>query len=454
MKNFKKTLFSLSLGLVSLTSTSFAFAIEKESASKLDQFFEVLEKNNKAMLSVALSKDGEIVYQKQIGKFNVSKNLNSNQDTKYRVGSITKIFAATVVMQLIEEGKLSLDTKLSKFFPQVKNAENITVEHLLGHRSGIYNFTNEAGYFSYMTKKRTREQMLKIISDFSSDFEPGSKYAYSNSNYVLLGYIIEDVTKSSFADALNHRIVRKLGLKNTQYGAKIGTTQNEAYSYRFQSGSWVKAEETDMSIPHAAGAVVSTPTDLTIFMHGLFSGKLVSNDSLASMKKIKDGYGKGLITFPFGQKQAFGHGGGIDGFVSNTAYFPEDGLALAATSNGLNYEFNNMMIAILSAYYNVPFEIPNFDLKPIQLSVDKMKKLEGIYQTSSLPMDITVKLDGDNLTAQASGQSPFPLTSYSETEFRFDAAGIVMVFVDGTGKPSFDNFVLKQGGGKHLFSRK
>ena len=211
-------------------------------------------------------------------------------------------------MQLVEEGKLSLDTKLSKFFPQVKNADRITIEHLLGHRSGIYNFTNEAGYYSYMTEKRTRDQMLKMISEFRPDFEPGSKYAYSNSNYVLLGYIIEDVNGSSFSDALDKRIVQKLDLKHTHYGKKIVSANNEAYSYRFQNGNWTKTEETDMSIPHAAGAVVSTPTDLTHFLHGLFNGKLVSSKTLASMTEIKDGYGKGLITFPFGTKQAFGHG--------------------------------------------------------------------------------------------------------------------------------------------------
>jgi D-alanyl-D-alanine carboxypeptidase len=209
-----------------------------------------------------------------------------------------------------------------------------------------------------------------------------------------------------------------------------------------------------MSIPHGAGAIISTPTEVGIFLTNLLSGKLISADSLAQMQQINQGYGRGLFKFPFHQKTAYGHTGGIDGFRSQAGYIETDNVAFTLTANALNYTLNDISIGILSIFYDLPFDIPDFDLKPIELAENELVKYEGVFVSQQLPLDITMKVNGKQLTAQATGQGPINLTPFSTQEFRFDPAGIVMIFADNGEKVDYSSFQLKQGGGIFTFTKK
>lgn len=422
--------------------------------SKLDDYLHQIEKNKKAMCGVVITKDGKLVYENYIGFSSVKDKIRNNKLTKFRIGSITKMFTATIIFQLIEEGRLTFDTKLSKLYPQISNSKEITISDLLGHRSGIHDFTNDKEYLQYMTSKKSKEEMIKLIADLKPDFRPNKKFAYSNSNYVLLGYIIEEIAHATYHHELKKRITSKLNLANTYYGKKIDTNVNEAFSYKFLENKWDLQPETDMSIPHGAGAIVSTPNDLTVFITTLFNNKLISENSLNQMKEIKEGYGKGLIRFPFGNKIAYGHNGGIDGFVSNLAYFPSENVVLSITANGMNCNFNDILIGILSIYFNIPFEIPDFEAKEIELDRAELKNYEGEFSSKLLPLTITLKVKGDQLYGQATGQSAFPLTPFSRTEFRFEQAGIIIEFAkDNKGEIQYDSFTLNQGGRKFPYKK-
>lgn len=443
-----KKLFSLLLlaSTLSLSAQSFDKA-------KLDKYLETLESHDKAMLSLALVKDGQPVYQKSIGYVLTESKQQANKDTQYRIGSITKVFTSTMLFQLIDEGKLSLDTKLAKYYPKVTNADKITISMLLSHRSGIHNFTNDAAYRQYMTQPKAKAEMATLIEDLDSDFEPDSRADYSNSAFVLLGFIIEDITGDSYANQLQKRIVNKLKLKRTAYGKGISANDNQAQSYRHNFGGWSNATVTDMSIPHGAGAIISTPTEVALFLTNLFKGELISAGSLSKMKEINQGYGRGLFQFPFDGKTAYGHTGGIDAFSSNSGYFEADGLAIAVTSNGMNYTMNNIMIGVLSIYYGLPFDIPDFDKKAVELSEKELLKYEGVYASQKLPIKITLKVTDGKLTAQATGQGAFQLTPFSISEFRFDPAGVVIAFETDGKKVDFSTFQLKQGGGNFKFTK-
>jgi D-alanyl-D-alanine carboxypeptidase len=429
-------------------------AQDKFDKKKLDDYFSQLEENNKAMCGVAIVKDGKLVYDNYIGFASVESKIKNSELTKFRIGSITKVFTAVMIFQLIEEGKLSMETKLSEFYPEIPNSEKITISDMLSHRSGIHNFTNDEEYKQYMTSKKTKEEMVEIFSKLKPDFQPGEKTEYSNSNYVLLGYIIEKITNSTYAKELEKRITGKIGLTNTYYGGKIDTKANEASSYVFQEGKWVLQPETDMSIPHGAGAIVSTPKDLCIFITSLFNNKLVSEKSLKQMKEIRDGLGKGLIQFNFGDKVAYGHNGGIDGFVSSLGYFPDEKLAVSLLANGIDYSLNDIAIGVLSIYFNVPFAIPDFKAKEIKLDVKELKNYEGLFSSKKIPLKITLSIKDGQLYGQATGQQPFPLKSFSKTEFIFEMAGIVIKFAeDSEGKVDYNAFTLKQGGGNFPYTR-
>lgn len=287
--------------------------------------------------------------------------------------------------------------------------------------------------------------MVEIITNAGIDFEPDSKAEYSNSNYVLLSYLLSKVYRIPYSKLLDTKIIKPLKLKNTFFGDKINLKNNETYSYRF-SKSWTLEPETDMSVPLGAGAVVSTPSELIIFIEALFNNELISLSSLESMKTIKDKYGMGLFQFPFNDKKGFGHTGGIDGFSSILVYFPEDKVAYALTSNGSNFNNNNISIAGLSFAYGKPFDIPDF--KTIEVLPEELDKYVGVYSNKQIPLQLTITKNGKTLMAQATGQSAFALEPTEKDKFKFEAAGIVLEFL-----PAENVLILKQGGGVFTFTK-
>ena len=188
----------------------------------------------------------------------------------------------------------------------------------------------------------------------------------------------------------------------------------------------------------------STPTDLTKFIRALFEGDIIKKESLEEMKKINLGYGKGMFMFPFGERHFYGHDGGIEGFTSILGYYPKDEVGIAMTINGEAYDSNQILIGILSSYYKVPYRLPN--LKTAQVATEILKSYEGTYASPTIPLKITIKLVGNQLTAQATGQGSFPLNPLSDTEFNFEPAGIMINFKE-------NGFAIHQGGTVNEFTR-
>lgn len=440
----KNTTFTSILFIALSFGTVYAQNFDKP---KLDLLLDTLAHKEKAMGSLTLSKNGKVIYSRPIGYSSISENGKkpSTTLTKYRIGSISKMFTTTMIFQLVEEGKLKLATTLDIWFPTIPNANKITIGNLLNHRSGIHNFTNDPDYQTWMTQPKTEDEMIAIIAKNSSDFQPNEKAAYSNSNFVILGYIIEKITKQSYAINLKHRITSKIGLANTYFGGKTNVKNNECYSFRF-AGNWKQMPETDMSIPGGAGSVVSTPTDLTKFIEALFSLKLVSQNSLDQMKTITEGFGMGMFQIPFYTKKGYGHNGGIDGFESNLAYFPEDSLAIAYCTNGVVFPMNDILIGVLSIYFGREYSIPTFN--NLALKPEELDKYLGIYSSTQLPLKITITKDNSTLIAQATGQSSFPLEATEKDKFKFDPAGVVLEFNTDKGE-----MTLKQGGGVFIFTK-
>lgn len=411
---------------------------------KIDSLLSYFTANNKFMGSVSIREKDKVVFERAYGYADAENKIKSNADTKYKIGSITKMFTSVVIFQLMEEKKLMPDAKLSQFFPNIKNADSITITNLLNHTSGLYNYTNDSIFGSYVTAFQPRKAMLKRIEAYEPAFSPGSTADYSNTNYLLLGYIIEDILKKPYKDVVEERIVKKLGLKNTYYFGKINPRRNEAYSYHFNGTEWERHEEWNESAAGAAGAMQSTPTDLTKFIRALFEGKLVKKASLDEMLKFDYGFGKGIFSFPFGERRFYGHNGGIENFTSSLGYYPKDGLAIALNVNGDNYDGNEIMIGILSIYYKLPYRFPN--LKTVTVAPEILKGYEGTYASPGVPLKINIKYTDGVLMAQATGQGAFPLNPASETEFNFNPAGINIIFKD-------NGFTIYQGGTETEFKK-
>lgn len=421
-------------------------AQDMDKKAQLDALLDALEQYQKMSGSVAILSQGKLAYQKSIGL--AEEGVPNTPETRFRIGSITKTFTAVMIFQLIEQNKLKPDDKLHRFFPSLDPDKKITILHLLRHQSGLGNFTDAPEYPSYMTEAQSRQQILERIRKAGTDFEPGSTKAYSNSNYYLLGQIIEEVSGRSYAKQLQKAIAKPLKLKNTYFGGKIKPEDQEAHSYFPTSeGGWQQAPQTDMSIPHGAGAIVSNPSDLLHFIEALFEGRLLKPASLEMMKEMESGMGAGIMVFPFYEHKAYGHNGGIDGFQSNLAYFPDSKTATVILANGLNYTLNDVLIGVLSYWFERPYTLPDFSRKAVEVSEETLKTYVGMYSSEQFPLQIRVFLAEGKLMGQATGQGPFPLTPYSPTEFVFEPAGIEMNFENQT------QFTFKQGGRSFLFER-
>ena len=437
----KVLILSLTVSLISFVG--FSQNIDK---AKLDTYFETLESNNRFMGSVAITQGDKLIYSKSVGFTDVEQGLKASESSKYRIGSISKTFTAVLTLKAVEEGILSLNETIDKYFPTIGNADKITIEHLLRHRSGLHNHLDEFAKSNLHTQPITEKEMIEVIIKGGNDFEPDTKMAYSNPNYILLTFILEKIYEKPFSKVLEDKITNPLGLKNTYLDGKINTQNGECNSYAFLNNSWVLSPEFDVSQVLGAGAMTSTPTDLVKFIHALFNGKLISENSLTKMKTLKDHLGMGLIQIPFYDKTGFGHTGGIDGFSSVFAYFPTGEISFAYTSNGINFNGNDISIAILSAAYNNPFEIPEFTT--LDISDEELDKYLGVYSSLQIPLKLTITKNDGLLFAQLTGQPSFPLEATAKDKFEFKQAGVVFEF-----NPSDKATILKQHGMELLFER-
>ncbi|WPP51365.1 serine hydrolase domain-containing protein [Catalinimonas niigatensis] len=429
-----------------ILSSSFISFAQQFDRVKMDSLFRLIEEHEQGMGSVSLYQNGEEVYHRAFGFADAENNIRATEKTRYRIGSISKTFTATLIMQLVEEGKLSLDTPLYSFFPELPNADKITIKHLLRHRSGLYNFTNKPDYRNWMDQPKTQEELLNIFLENGAEFEPGEKFAYSNTNYVLLSFIAEKVANKPFADILQSQITEPLQLKHTYFGKKIDSNKEEALSY-YKIEKWEVATETDMSIPMGAGGIVSTPADLNTFLVHLLSGKLVSQSSLEQMTTLIDGYGLGLIQMPFYEKKSYGHNGRIDEFYAMSGYFPEEKFSIAYISNGIGMPVNDIMIAALSIYFGKEYDFPEF--KPaLTLSPELLDQYLGTYGNDSFPLKVTISREENTLIGQATGQASFRLEAIEENVFQFQQAGLELEFL-----PEEKVMMLRQAGTVHHLKR-
>jgi CubicO group peptidase (beta-lactamase class C family) len=403
--------------------------------ARLDAYFDALEDADRFRGSVALSLNGEVIYSRSVG--------NSANGSKYRIGSISKTFTTVLVMKAFEQGKLAPDQTIDAFFPSVPNAGKITIRHLLSHRSGIHNFTDDPDYLTWNSEPRTPLEMVALIAERGSDFEPGRGVRYSNSNFVLLTYILEHIFEAPYAELLQKYITGPLGLSNTYMGGTIDTSLNECQSYRYL-GEWTVMPQTHPSIPMGAGSVVSNPEDLNAFAYALFTGRLVKPESLEMMKTIQDGFGMGLFITPFYERKGYGHTGGIDGFGAVFTYFPDDSLAYSLASNAANFNKNDISIAVLSAFYGMPYEIPEFVTYPVD--PEDLDQYTGTYSSYEVPLKITVSRVNNSLIAQATDQSAFPLEPFDKDKFQYSMEGVILEF-----DPAEKAMTLKQRGSELEF---
>ena len=425
--------FSIALCLAVISASCGVHGRQEE---KLDAYFDALEGH--FMGSVSVTTEGRNVYQRHIGFADVENRVPADCQTRYRIGSISKTFTALLVLLADEEGLLSLDDPIEKYFgdEHIPDSDIITIDHLLQHRSGLVDIIDDlpADYMTWYNLPQTRKQMVGRIAAAGTYFPPGGAFRYCNAGYILLTYILEDAYGKPYAELLEEKITRPAGLRYTRFSSEIDPSRGDALSYNLM-GDWVPASETHASVALGAGALSSTTGDLVKFASALSEG-LFGDQVLNRMKQMKDGYGRGLMDISEGQLSGCGHTGGIDGFVALMAMF--DDTVVVFCSNGMDRTVNviNDVLEIVSGN---DVALPVFDEGAV-LDDKLLDGYVGTYHIGSIGLEFDLVAGKGRLFIDQMGQI-IPLKALSDSTFECAAAGLEIIL----HVPS-DSLTMRQNG--------
>lgn len=371
-------------------------------------------------MTAILSEQGKVVYSGARGLANVEHQVPLKPDTVMRIGSISKQFTAAAIMMLVEQNKLALNDDIHKYvasFPT--EGHTVTIEHLLTHTSGIANYTNDLTImYRDALIPATLDQVLARAAKHPMIFAPGEKMAYSNTGYVLLGKIIEVASGQSYKQFIEQQIFAKLGMKNSYYGGPQ-IIANRASGYQGEGANLANASHIDMTWPHAAGSLLSTTGDLSIWFNALATGKLISNASFAKMTspfKLNDGslsyYGYGLSMQSLGGYKTINHNGGINGFSTDAVYVPEKQLYIAVLANSEELDPSYVLQRIAASALNIT--VPDFT--PITLSKTQLANYLGDYEIAANNVRSLLYENG-KLYSQRNNGRKFELIPFAENSF-------------------------------------
>lgn len=389
--------------------------LAQDKTKLIDQYINSQASLNDFSGNVLIAHKGKVIYKKALGFANREWNIPNNIETKFRIGSITKQFTSAAILQLVEKGKLSLDDKLSKFFPDFPKADSVTIHMLLNHTSGIRSYTDIKNFRLIAPLPYAKDSVIALVSRESYDFSPGTKYTYSNSGYFILGYIIEKVSGQSYSNYIDN-MVKKIGLKNTGVDRLDSIMPNRAYGYVTSPNGYKNAPFISMEFPFSAGAIFSTVDEIYQWQKALFSGKVVSESLLKKMTTAylnKYGYGLHLDTL---HKHPFvGHTGAITGFNSSSEYYPADDLYIIVFTNNTAGESPNIQKALASIMFNLPVVMP-YEHKEVKIDHNIIDKYAGRYMVSDGTIINLVKKN-NKLYRRTEGGVEFEFKAESPTKF-------------------------------------
>ncbi len=433
MKTIKYTIIFLALFVAQIifAQVKQASAIEnsalgpastKNIEAAIDAIFNQAYPANSPGATVLISKDDKVIYRKAFGMANLELNVQMKPENVLQLASITKQFTSVSILILMEQGKLSLQDPLSKYIADFPRGNEITLHHLLNHTSGIKSYTNLPEFRTKIRLDLTPEEIISSFKNLPLEFNPNEKHEYSNSGYVLLGYIIEKISGMSYEDFIQKNIFDKLGMKNSYYGNSFKITPNRANGYQLYEGNYENAEYMSMTIPYAAGSLMSTIDDMFLWNKAIHHNTLISenskriaftNHTLTNGNQTNYGYGWGVDELA--GITTLEHTGGISGFTTSGIYVPDKNtyaIVLTNLDDGKGPESHNLKAV------SVVLGKPVVDKASINLSEKQLKKWVGAYQFDDVVRFITYNKGG--LYSLREGGRPIKLIPLTENEFRFE----------------------------------
>ena len=344
----------------------------QDHAAKVQEVLTLAHKYRQFNGTALVAEDQKLVYKGAFGMANMEWGIPNAPDTKFRLGSITKQFTATLILQLVEQGKIKLDGKLSDYLPEYRKdtGEKVTIHHLLTHTSGIPSYTSQPGFFENVSRNPYKVgDFVKKHASGDLEFEPGSKFSYNNSGYFLLGAIIERVTGKTYEQVLKENIFDPLGMKNSGYDHYDTILPKRAAGYRPTPNGYVNAPYLDMSLPYAAGSLYSTVEDLYLWDQALYTDKLLTAESKALMyKPFLEQYAYGWVVRDASFKvnglpvPLITHDGGINGFTTRIVRYPKEKNLIVLLDNTGSEYLERLSDSISKILYNQPYDPPKMSI--------------------------------------------------------------------------------------------
>lgn len=402
--------------IITLLAIIFSILIANGQGSikRIDSLIEKAVKINRFNGSVLVSKNGKIIYEKAYGYQDAEKHILNTTNTIYQIGSTTKEFTAAVILKLAEQHKLSLEDKLSKYFPDYKRGNEITIKHLLTHTSGIYEILRDHTAVMESTMPRSKERMLSFFINKPLDFDPGTQYSYCNSGYILLGLIIEKVTGKSYQQVVRECILKPLKMKHTGFDFAGLNDPDKAVGYtKYTQKIHEASVPWDSTATFSAGSLYSTVKDLYLWHKGLLNYKVYSKTSMEeATTPFLEGYGLGCWIDTLYKKKIVSHGGNILGFTGYFGRIQEDDVVVILLNNIYNHQIETIGLSIFAILYNKPYSY--FD--EIKLTPAELEKYVGEYEVNA-DYKVKITLVGDLLFIQRNNQPGIELFAYHNNTF-------------------------------------
>jgi CubicO group peptidase (beta-lactamase class C family) len=414
---------------------SFAFALllcawaipARADVARMEQVLQAAAVDNKFMGAVLVAQGDTILLDKGYGSANLEWNIPNTPETRFRIGSLTKQFAAAAILLLEERGKLKLDEPVKAYYPDAPASwDKITLFNLLTQTSGIPDYTDAADFGDTMKLQRTPQQLIAAVRDKGLDFAPGEKFAYSNTNYVLLSRVIEKAGGMPFPEFLQDNIFTPLAMKDSGFDS-AAIVERLASPYSRRNGAIVNATYIDPSVQVGGGAIISTTHDLLTWEKALLGGKLLSPTSLKKMlapfrdargpgAPSKAGYGMGVYvgTNADGRREV-AHTGSSAGVVTMMAAYPDDNIVVILLSNTATTPFQGIVSKLSDLAFGKTIILPS-ERKQVAFQPKVMSRYVGRYQPRP-GVVLEIARDGDTLTAQFGNNPKIPLFPQSDAIF-------------------------------------
>ncbi len=447
MKSIKKQILFLLLLFLLFTIGVNGQSLE----NRVDAILEAVYAPDTPGVTALIAKNGNVLYRKAFGKSNLELDIDMIPENVFEIGSITKQFTAVAILMLEEQGNLNTSDKLSKYISDYPKGDQVTIHHLLNHTSGIKSYTSMP---DFRTQARTDMEPITLINFFKNepyDFEPGTEYKYNNSAYIVLGYIIEEVSGMPYADFIEQKIFTPLGMETATYGSHSKLIKNRASGYQPLQGGYKNADYLSMTLPYAAGSLMASVDDMLVWQQAIHNNTLITKESkqkaftsgiLINGKPIHYGYGwrideiQGVPTIE--------HGGGIFGYTTYGLYIPsEDIYAVVLHNANGRTSPTDVTIKIAAEALNKSYINP----QKVTLSDAQLKKWTGTYTFEDDAVR-HVTYENGHLYSKREGSEKFKIFPISDNEFGFENSFSRYTFAKAKGKrtATFSSRIQKSKG--------